>query len=893
MKYSKQIVLNIKNAFVLIILNLILIQSYSQGGDPNVLNLSNVINYPGVIPSSPNAASLGKYGDIPVSYYTGVPSINIPIFEMKSKVTTVPISLSYHASGVRMNEIPGWAGTGWSLNSGGVISRSVIGRPDDLETYGYFNNDLLPTPNEINNWYNLDSWDIPSGYKSPIFKGIWDLQPDSYSFNFLGYSGKLIITNDAFKEVYTVPYNKWDISLIEDSNNHIIGFIIITDDGTKYEFGGTGAVEMSLFNPGFCSPEIEEIDYITAWYLTKISSPKVSSDIEFTYQAVNNKEIESISESRFYTNTFNYGIGDCGGTCSDEINHPCSSTIIYSQILPDQIICDAYTVTFDNDETATGEGIYKLSSILIEDNYTNDQKFISLSYDIHGSRHFLKSVSERDKIHTFSYIHPNLLENINTFAQDYWGFYNGITANNTYVPRTVLGPNMVIEGADRHIDEDKMKYGMLVSITYPTKGSTKFIYEPHDFLTNKVTDLTTFIPFDVIVEAELLSGTQAVTDISSPFIINFDQDVSYHIEAETYCTDQPDNMLLLLELVNGEYIEIDDLTIGGGQTDVTGVMILDEGTYKLSATVFLPGKLKCTMECKRLENNNSNEWRNEKIGGLRIKRIENYSAGNELLYFDDYMYRDTEDPSISTGVLVNENISYKSNMVKYMPPTCVPQNIPDDILNCCFQCSYTVVSSSPQVPFGSTNGSHIGYKEVSVFKGGFEPYSLNIIPHGYNPLVPSEPYNNGYGKNGKITKHFTNPEEFPDIYTSMYNPGISKDWKRGLLKREDIYDSTNLLLKKEISEYQLAEPNNYYRTPGVKVTLRETRYSIDDPYEYLIKPYYQESPWKYQTKKTVYEYLDDQELKTQTLYSYNPFDTQLKRVTNIFPDSSAVRKSFY
>src|SRR5258706_7234244 len=32
---------------------------------------------------TPNAAALGKYGDIPVSYHTGVPDISIPIYTVQ------------------------------------------------------------------------------------------------------------------------------------------------------------------------------------------------------------------------------------------------------------------------------------------------------------------------------------------------------------------------------------------------------------------------------------------------------------------------------------------------------------------------------------------------------------------------------------------------------------------------------------------------------------------------------------------------------------------------------------------------------------------------------------------------------------------------------------------
>jgi hypothetical protein len=34
---------------------------------------------------SPNAASLGRYGDIPVSYYTGTPEITVPLYDMQVK----------------------------------------------------------------------------------------------------------------------------------------------------------------------------------------------------------------------------------------------------------------------------------------------------------------------------------------------------------------------------------------------------------------------------------------------------------------------------------------------------------------------------------------------------------------------------------------------------------------------------------------------------------------------------------------------------------------------------------------------------------------------------------------------------------------------------------------
>lgn len=139
--------------------------------------------------ASPNAASLGKYGDIPVSYQSGTPSISIPIYTASSGHLKHDISLSYHASGLKVQELASWVGTGWSLNAGGVITRAVRGGPDDrgfstsnyshghYADYGY-NSYLLSGANTI------DDYNFARGFK--------DGEPDIFTFNFDGYVGSFI-----------------------------------------------------------------------------------------------------------------------------------------------------------------------------------------------------------------------------------------------------------------------------------------------------------------------------------------------------------------------------------------------------------------------------------------------------------------------------------------------------------------------------------------------------------------------------------------------------------------------------------------------------------------------------------------------------------------------------
>lgn len=128
--------------------------------------------------ASPTANSLGKYGDISVSYHTGIPGISIPVYTVKEGPLSLPISINYHAGGLKVMEPASWVGAGWSLNAGGVITRTVQGAPDERLTsnVGDQTKGNL-SDNGYNNylWITWDNTLVPPQPSPPFqFRQEWD-----------------------------------------------------------------------------------------------------------------------------------------------------------------------------------------------------------------------------------------------------------------------------------------------------------------------------------------------------------------------------------------------------------------------------------------------------------------------------------------------------------------------------------------------------------------------------------------------------------------------------------------------------------------------------------------------------------------------------------------------
>ncbi|HMI03965.1 MAG TPA: hypothetical protein VK541_15875 [Pedobacter sp.] len=285
------------------------------------LTYAQVITKPGdylptVFAPSPNAASLGTYGDIPVTLFNGMPNVNISLYTVKVDNFEMPITLSYHLASVKPEQRPGWVGLGWNLSAGGAITRNMIGNPDEMldpyasdhsivsyyTHYDQLNTNSWSSPVTMSNFF--DCLGIPAcAYPSP----------DEFSFNFNGISGSFYKNHEG--EWVVEANQKIDLKIeselkdnfiIEDigypTNPHsdrpytlkriIYGFTLTTDDGTQYIFGKTpNSIEFNASTTHGTSDPNNNRFMAKTWYLTKIILPN-NKEIVLTYNALEGDSFE-------------------------------------------------------------------------------------------------------------------------------------------------------------------------------------------------------------------------------------------------------------------------------------------------------------------------------------------------------------------------------------------------------------------------------------------------------------------------------------------------------------------------------------------------------------------------------------------------------------------------
>lgn len=227
----------------------------------------------GIMPVSPEAATLTKMVNYPVSYYTGIPDIRIPLYEIEVGELKLPITLQYHAGGFKINEKSTRVGLGWSLSCDLQITREINGL-DDFAYNGYKNNTKMtsaPYP-----FYDYQNVPFPNFNKYEIANGQIDGQPDKFYYKLLDKSGSFFIAKNATGtgcSFIPIPHDNVRIEFQEPN------FIITDSDGTKYYFGSNNSAERSRETTTVTG----SLGSITTWKCIRIVNSLGRVEFSFKY----------------------------------------------------------------------------------------------------------------------------------------------------------------------------------------------------------------------------------------------------------------------------------------------------------------------------------------------------------------------------------------------------------------------------------------------------------------------------------------------------------------------------------------------------------------------------------------------------------------------------------
>jgi hypothetical protein len=445
---------------------------YSQA--PSNSLIQNAVS--STAPKSPDAAALFRYTETPVSLYAGVPNIDIPIYTIKEGDIEVPISISYHAGGIKVTDEASSVGLGWALNAGGRVSHIMAG-VNDFSLYGYYNTypkmvypqyggisgcPQLPWNMATYNAAFYTDWfmkiDNSSQSTSTIYEG-FDFQPDLFLINLPHKNYKAYLDMAKTTKPGAI---KFLISGQENINLKLIG---APGPGGNYNFQVT---DENGLNYSFDKAEITTRE--TGWntisglsrILSKIEDIKGNKVNFYNSNSIQNPRLSGCKNTR---TDFLYQPGENLGYDKQNGMTDCSKQLTDESYLE--------KIEFTNGKVEFNwtprEDIYnskKLSSIKIYNNYKlikqydfNYDYFVATdNFDTSQIATWLGAVNNKILTHrlrllsitesvtnekySFEYNSTYNLPNKLSYSTDFWGYYNGQNNSDTFIPN----PEKYIKG---------------------------------------------------------------------------------------------------------------------------------------------------------------------------------------------------------------------------------------------------------------------------------------------------------------------------------------------------------------------------------------------------------------------------------------------------------------
>lgn len=216
----------------------------------------------------PDVQNLTEGKNVVVDYATGLFHYKVPLYTLKSGDYELPISLDYVGKGVKVSDPYGLVGYNWSLNVGGIVTRTMRGGFADEERGYLINNEYFTTPLE------QDAKSV--GLRKR------DGESDIFTAVFNGKKVDFIIQMDEDFHVYALPLEQTDVHIeCEGGYANITGWVITDNNGDRYIYRQEAKHKDVKYVNVSTSNGIST-EYTSAWYLTRIL-PYNGAPIDFYY----------------------------------------------------------------------------------------------------------------------------------------------------------------------------------------------------------------------------------------------------------------------------------------------------------------------------------------------------------------------------------------------------------------------------------------------------------------------------------------------------------------------------------------------------------------------------------------------------------------------------------
>ena len=492
---------------------------FAAGASAQQVDLQFASQETKLIGPSPQASAMARYADYPVSYCLGQAEVSIPLYEIRSRSLVLPVSLQYNTSGVRVDEVSGVVGLNWSLNAGGVITRTVVGIPDET-SLGWDDSEDV---------YSQSPLVMTAGVceqMDEMVSGMRDSGRDLFSYSFPGGSGSFYLSRTSGGTV-VIPSSATDLDI-----RYAGGEFVITDpDGTVWTFAETEStsrqtsVPVSVMGSGEGSPQWGDqyASAPTAWYLSSAVSMDGTDTVNFSYTTLGTLRTQSLSHVRSYSFTYdgnippNYSWLGAGWTWAEYPVIQYQNGMYQSlRWWTPKVVSRITWAGGRADFTYTTSPIQApgnirrsypsfLSSVVIRTipvGSTGDgtvERTVSLAVNTtNDQRHLLKTVSVTGRgggaieSYNLTYV-DETTANMAMYAKDLLGYYNGKDSNVSTAFLRLFGDSSPFSEtvADRSYNASAVSALSLETVTTGSGSKTEFVYEGNAVTLSGASDLFT------------------------------------------------------------------------------------------------------------------------------------------------------------------------------------------------------------------------------------------------------------------------------------------------------------------------------------------------------------------------------------------------------------------